>query len=383
MDIWRIPRKYRRVFKIRLTLLILALLFIFIIVFFKPILSTFNLSKKITVEIYNGCSDFCRAINVDRVTEKLSSKINGSRFRILESKNHPEYRTKLKTEIIVPQGKKEDFKEIKFILPFALVKEDKDLSNKVKIILGIDSIKSLIGQKGEKRIIFIVNKRGDKNLKERILKDFIELNPIIISGDSSIDEYRFINIFFPKDRIKQAKEVKRIFGKEEIKERMDDNYNNVIVVIPSTYNNALYNDYSIVIKKSEFKLYLYKGELLVKAYSIAIGKNPGDKERVGDYRTPEGDFYINSIEDSRSWVHDFGDGKGPIPGAYGPWFLRLYTGADRTKSGKTWEGIGIHGTHDPKSIGKMATEGCIRLKNEDIIELKEKVKIGTPVKIEP
>jgi len=80
-------------------------------------------------------------------------------------------------------------------------------------------------------------------------------------------------------------------------------------------------------------------------------------------------------------VHDFKDGKGPIKGAYGPCFLGIYTGADRTKSKRTWKGIGIHGTHDPSSIGKMVTEGCVRMLNKDIGELKKYVKIGTLVSI--
>lgn len=141
------------------------------------------------------------------------------------------------------------------------------------------------------------------------------------------------------------------------------------------------NNYSIVIVKNEFSLNLYRGTNLVKTFPVAIGKNPGDKIKFGDYRTPEGDFYIVNIEKSANWEHDSGDGKGPIKGAYGPWFLRLYTGKDRTKSGKTWKGIGIHGTHDPASIGTLASEGCIRMHNEDIAELKSLVKIGTPVKI--
>lgn len=383
MDIWRVSRRRKRTFKIRLTLFIILLIGLSIIIFFKPISGTFIFSKSTTVEIYNGCLEFCKSTNVDGIVEELVNRINNTHFKVLEPKNHPDYKTKLKTEIIVPTDKKEELEELKSILPFALVREDKNLSNRVKIILGVDSIRSLSRQKGEGKPVFIINEKGYKNLKDRLSKDFKVLNPTIIIGDSSINEYRFVRILFPKDRLEQVKEIRRIFGKEEIREEMDNNYNNVIVVIPSSYNNAIYNDYSIVVKKGEFKLYLYKGDLLVKTYPIAIGKNPGDKERVGDCRTPEGNFYINSIEDSRSWVHDFGDGKGPIPGAYGPWFLRLYTGADRTKSGKTWEGIGIHGTHDPTSIGKMATEGCIRLKNEDIVELKEKVKIGTPVRIEP
>ena len=50
-----------------------------------------------------------------------------------------------------------------------------------------------------------------------------------------------------------------------------------------------------------------------------------------------------------------------IKGAYSPWFIRLDTG---------WKGIGIHGTHDPDSRGSMATEGCIRMSNEKIQELR-------------
>ncbi len=137
----------------------------------------------------------------------------------------------------------------------------------------------------------------------------------------------------------------------------------------------------IVIDKSDFTLTLYDGAEVVKVYPIAVGKNPGDKEKVGDYRTPVGKFRIEKIHDSSAWTHDFKDGKGEIKGAYGPWFLRLYTGKDATASGKAWKGIGIHGTHAPESIGTRATEGCIRLKNEDIADLKRRVRIGTPVEI--
>ncbi len=137
----------------------------------------------------------------------------------------------------------------------------------------------------------------------------------------------------------------------------------------------------ILIKKSEFRLYLYNGRTLEASYPIAIGKNAGDKQAVGDMRTPEGKFYILQIQDARNWTHDFKDGKGEIAGAYGPWFLRLHTSKDRTKSGKEWKGIGIHGTHDESSIGTCATEGCIRMKNKDLEELKTLVSIHTPVEI--
>lgn len=131
----------------------------------------------------------------------------------------------------------------------------------------------------------------------------------------------------------------------------------------------------ITVTKSTYTLSVFRGDSLLKTYRIAVGQNPGDKQRVGDKRTPVGEFAISQIQNSTAWVHDFGDGKGPIAGAYGPWFLRLKTPG--------WKGIGIHGTHDPSSLGTMATEGCIRLSDDHIEELKNLVTIGTTVHIFP
>jgi lipoprotein-anchoring transpeptidase ErfK/SrfK len=43
----------------------------------------------------------------------------------------------------------------------------------------------------------------------------------------------------------------------------------------------------------------------------------------------------------------------------------------------------IHGTRDPKSIGKAASSGCIRMLNADVMELYEAVPIGTKVVVLP
>ncbi|MCR5347852.1 MAG: L,D-transpeptidase [Fretibacterium sp.] len=133
-------------------------------------------------------------------------------------------------------------------------------------------------------------------------------------------------------------------------------------------------DYWIRIDKGDYKLSLYRGKELVKTYSVAVGRNPGDKRAIGDHRTPVGNFRVVSIENASKWKHDFGDGKGKIAGAYGPWFIRL--------DAKGWKGIGIHGTHDPDSRGTMATEGCIRLSNEEIRDLKRYAYRNMPVVIE-
>jgi len=43
--------------------------------------------------------------------------------------------------------------------------------------------------------------------------------------------------------------------------------------------------------------------------------------------------------------------------------------------------IGIHGTNNPASIGQAASSGCIRLPNEVIAELIDRLPLGTPVHI--
>ncbi len=39
----------------------------------------------------------------------------------------------------------------------------------------------------------------------------------------------------------------------------------------------------------------------------------------------------------------------------------------------------IHGTNQPEYIGQAISSGCIRLTNEDVIDLYTRVKLGTPV----
>lgn len=54
--------------------------------------------------------------------------------------------------------------------------------------------------------------------------------------------------------------------------------------------------------------------------------------------------------------------------------------------GVMWMGLnkphyGIHGTNDPSSIGKVVSHGCIRMYNQDVLELSRTVPIGTLVTI--
>ena len=116
-----------------------------------------------------------------------------------------------------------------------------------------------------------------------------------------------------------------------------------------------------------------KGDTLA-TMPCTVGLNCGQKKKKGDMKTPEGTFRISMIQNAKKWTHDFKDGAGKRIGAYGPWFIRLTV--------PRFNGIGIHGTCFPESIGSRCSEGCIRLLNEDLQKLVGYIKKGDVVIIE-
>ena len=135
----------------------------------------------------------------------------------------------------------------------------------------------------------------------------------------------------------------------------------------------------IVISKRDLRLTVYATQgadtLRIADYPVCVGKNKGQKTKSGDMCTPESEpgkpFKIKQIQDAHDWCHDFGDGRGSIL-SYGNWFMRLET---------PFNGIGIHGsTNNEQSVPGRGSEGCIRLRDADIIHLKENyARVGMPV----
>lgn len=109
--------------------------------------------------------------------------------------------------------------------------------------------------------------------------------------------------------------------------------------------------YYIIIDTNEKILTLYKENEYFKTYPVAVGKK--------NTPTPKGNFKIIS--------------KSLNPGGpYGSRWMALSVPGGH---------YGIHGTNNPDSIGKETSKGCIRLQNEDVIELYNLVSIGTEVEI--
>ena len=147
----------------------------------------------------------------------------------------------------------------------------------------------------------------------------------------------------------------------------------VIPADSATYYSDVINKKNcfILISKPEYRLYVCEvvdGDTIKRVhYPVCVGKNKGQKQKKGDMKTPEctaeNPFSITEIVDASQWTHDFGDGRGSIL-SYGHWFMRLKTPGH--------SGIGIHGsTNNESSVPGRGSEGCIRLRDDDLIQLKE------------
>ena len=127
----------------------------------------------------------------------------------------------------------------------------------------------------------------------------------------------------------------------------------------------------ITIQQATFTLRLLKNSTVVRSYKVAVGQ--------ADYPTPNGLFAVQSKQVNPVWS---------VPNS--PWAGEL---AGTTVSGGSaanplrarWIGIaggvGIHGTGQSDSIGTRASHGCIRMHVPDVIELFDRVSLGTPVLI--
>ncbi len=125
-----------------------------------------------------------------------------------------------------------------------------------------------------------------------------------------------------------------------------------------------------VVTKSKFTLDLYlgnpggPGSTYVESFPVGLGLNNS---------TPTGTWVIQSkvphppydSPAGRDHQHfDPDDPKNPI----GVYWMGLQGTEGDAVGGQSY---GIHGTIDPASIGTQSSEGCIRLRNDDVLKLAE------------
>ena len=148
----------------------------------------------------------------------------------------------------------------------------------------------------------------------------------------------------------------------------------------------------IVVKKSQRKLELFDGNKLIKIYKIALGFAPvGDKEKQGDGKTPEGDFYIFTKNDKSKFYLSLGVSYPNIKEAKRGLKAKLITKAEYDKIIQT-----IKNKKMPPQYTKLGGEiylhgggtsedwtwGCVALENEEIKEIFDAVPVGTRIKIQ-
>jgi hypothetical protein len=119
---------------------------------------------------------------------------------------------------------------------------------------------------------------------------------------------------------------------------------------------------TVVIVNSERKVYYVTGPGKAIRYGVAVGK---ESERW------TGRTFVSDKKEDPKWVPV--DGSEPVDG-----------GDPGNPLGKRalyldWSLLRIHGTPSRGSIGSAVSNGCIRMLNEDVIDLFDRVHVGAPV----
>jgi murein L,D-transpeptidase YafK len=138
-------------------------------------------------------------------------------------------------------------------------------------------------------------------------------------------------------------------------------------------------DKVVVLKRDRVLLLLSNGET-IKAYKVALGKQPvGQKMRRGDKKTPEGNYYLdwrNARSKFHRALHISYPNETDIQNA-------------KARGVSPGSDVMIHGL--PKGYGDVGelhrtidwTKGCIALTNAEIDEIWRLVPDGTPIEIKP
>ena len=143
------------------------------------------------------------------------------------------------------------------------------------------------------------------------------------------------------------------------------------IIYPGNVLYVIQGTWSVFVSKSRYRLLLMNDGRLFKMYPVGIGRQN---------RTPVGVFEVSSKVREPAWTPPgrhipYGDPENVLGTR---WLgIRPIEGTD-----KALKGYGIHGTWQPETVGTAASQGCIRMRNEDVNELYDLVPKGTRVVIE-
>ncbi len=133
----------------------------------------------------------------------------------------------------------------------------------------------------------------------------------------------------------------------------------------------------VLLRLGERKVYVMEdeGKPASPGYPVAIGK--------AKYPTPTGRFQVSEmVKDPDFLVFDFNNphkaNRGRIPpGPRNPLGQRWIA----FTSAHGWA-VGFHGTTKTELLGQAVSHGCVRMSNPDIVQMFDRIKLGTPVVVE-
>lgn len=163
------------------------------------------------------------------------------------------------------------------------------------------------------------------------------------------------------------------------------------------YSDKEFDSFLYVAVKKQ-KLFLVENNEIIAEYSVSTSKK-GLGSEIGSFKTPRGLHKV--AEKVGSEVEPFGIIKQKVPTGEKAEavFQAKSTNQDLITSRVLHlaglekginqggdvdsynRGIFIHGTHEEGLIGTPASKGCVRMKNADIIDLFERIEVGTFVVI--
>lgn len=137
---------------------------------------------------------------------------------------------------------------------------------------------------------------------------------------------------------------------------------------------------NVIVLKGQRRLLLLHGDETLKAYTVALGREPhGDKLREGDGRTPEGNYRL--------------DWRNPRSRFHLALHISYPNESDRVRAAAVGASPGgdimLHGLPGGLGwIGKLHrfvdwTDGCVAVTNREMEEIWRAVDDGTPIEIVP
>ncbi len=209
-----------------------------------------------------------------------------------------------------------------------------------------------------------------KLLYQKLVNDFPQ-SPFITDWQKKAEDINikllFSSVITPKSiayQIKPGDTLNKIAREHKTTAELIMKSNNISdsLIIPGRKIKIWNAPFNILVDKSQNILLLKSDEEIIKTYIVSTGKNNC---------TPVGVFKIVNKLPNPTW---FKAGAVVPPESAENVLGTRWMGFDLA-------GYGIHGTTEPKELGKQVTQGCVRLSNADVEELYSIVPVGTEVTV--